>query len=107
MQSQLAFCRSTPWKLALQQSLKQPVGALDDEDRATANLYFQNAAQAAEEAWQQTSGGLQGPIVTNPTVAALEHPVPLLRMKTVRTRTSQRLRRADPVRRSSKRSFHG
>ena len=49
-------------------------GALDNEDKATAKLYVQKAAQAADEAWQQTIGGLQGPGVTNPIVAALEHP---------------------------------
>ena len=48
--------------------------ALDDEDKVTAKLYVQKAAQAAEESWQQTIGGLQGLSVTNPTVAALEHP---------------------------------
>ena len=47
--------------------------ALDDEDKVTAKLYVQKAAQAAEEAWQQTIGGLQGLSVTNPAVAALEH----------------------------------
>ena len=31
--------------------------AFDDEDRATAKLYIQKAAQAAE-AWQQTIGGM-------------------------------------------------
>ena len=45
------------------------LGALDDEDRATAKLYVQKAAQAAEVAWQQTIRGLQGPSVTHPTVS--------------------------------------
>ena len=40
---------------------------LEAFDRATAKLYFQKAAQAADEAWQQT-------VVTNPTVSELEHP---------------------------------
>ena len=82
------------------------LGVLDEEDKATAKRTFRKAAQAVEEAWQQTIGGLQGPIVTNPTVAALTPALPL-RMMTLRTWTSQRLGRADPVRRSSKRSFHG
>ena len=43
--------------------------ALDDEDKATAKFYVQKAAQAAEEAWQQTIGGLLGLSVTNPTVS--------------------------------------
>ena len=37
-------------------------------------LYVQKAAQAADEAWQQTMGGLQGPGVANPTIASLENP---------------------------------
>ena len=48
--------------------------ALDDQDRATAKSKIQKVDQAAEEARQQTIGGLQGPTVTNPTVADLEHP---------------------------------
>ena len=45
------------------------LGALDDGNQATAKLYVQKAAQTADEAWQQTIGGLQGPGVTNPTIA--------------------------------------
>ena len=37
-------------------------------------LYVQMASQAADEAWQQTVGGLQGPGVANPTITSLEHP---------------------------------
>ena len=48
--------------------------ALDDEDKATAKLYVQKAAQAADEARQQTVGGLRGSGVTSPTVSAFEHP---------------------------------
>ena len=47
--------------------------ALDDEDKASANLYIQKAAQAADEAWQQTAEGHNGPTVTNPTVSEIEH----------------------------------
>ena len=50
------------------------LNALDDEDQSTAKLYVQKAAQAADAAWQQTLGGLQGPNVTNPTIASLERP---------------------------------
>ena len=39
------------------------------------------------------------------TIASLEHPAPLLKMKTVMTWTPQRPGRADSVRRSSKCSF--
>ena len=54
--------------------IETDLGALDDEDQATAKLYVQKAAQAADEAWQQTVGGLQGPSVADPTIASLEHP---------------------------------
>ena len=48
--------------------------ALDNDEQATAKLYVQKAAQAADEAWQQTIGGKQGPVVANPSIASLEHP---------------------------------
>ena len=82
------------------------LSALVDEDQATATLYVQKAAQAADEAWQRTVGGLQGPSVAH-TIASLEHPPVPLRKETVMIRTSQRLGRADSVRPSSKHSFHG
>ena len=41
---------------------------------STTRLYVQKAAQAAEEAWQQTIGWLQGPSVTNPTTSDFGHP---------------------------------
>ena len=47
--------------------------ALDDEEKTTAKLHVQKAAQAAE-AWQHTVDGHNGPVVTNPTVSELEHP---------------------------------
>ena len=50
-----------------------PTKRLYNEDKATAKLYVQKAAQAADEAWQQTVGDLQGPRVANPIVSALEH----------------------------------
>ena len=50
------------------------LSSLDSDEQATAKLYVQKAAQAADEAWQQTIGGLHGPGVTNPTIASLEHP---------------------------------
>ena len=36
---------------------------LDDGDRATAKLHVQKAAHAADEAWQQTTDGYNGPSV--------------------------------------------
>ena len=68
MESQLVCYHSYPWRLAWPQSLKQPS---PPTSKATGKLYVQKAAQAADEAWQQTIGGLQGPSVTNPTVSAL------------------------------------
>ena len=50
------------------------LSALDSDEQATGKLYVQKAAQAADEAWQQTIGGLHGPGVANPTIASLEHP---------------------------------
>ena len=50
------------------------LSSIDSDEQATAKLYVQKAAQAADEAWQQRIGGLQGPGVTNPTIASLEHP---------------------------------
>ena len=44
------------------------LSTLDDEDKAMAKLCAQKAAQAADEAWQQTVSGLQGPGVANPTI---------------------------------------
>ena len=40
------------------------LSALDNDEQATAKLDVQKAAQAADEAWQQTVGGLPGPGVT-------------------------------------------
>ena len=50
------------------------LSTLDSDAQATAKLYVQNAAQAADEAWQQTFAGLQGLGVANPTMSDLEHP---------------------------------
>ena len=46
--------------------------ALDGDDQAAAKLYVQKPAQAADEAWQETVDGHNGP--ANPTVSELEHP---------------------------------
>ena len=46
--------------------------ALDGEERATGEFYIQKAAQTADEAWQQTVDGHNGPTVTNPTVSEIE-----------------------------------
>ena len=79
--------------------------ALGDEDKA--KLHVQKAAQAADEAWQQTIGGPQGPSATNPTVSALEHPNSASQDKDSEDMDFPGPGRADSVRRSSKRSFHG
>ena len=79
------------------------LSALDSDEQATVKLYVQKAAQAADEASQQTISELQGPGVANPTIASpLNIPAP----PPATTRTSQRPERAVSVRRSSKRSFH-
>ena len=61
-------------------------GAFDDDDTATAELYVQKAAQQYQPS---------------------NIPLPLLKMMTKRTWTSQRPGEADSVHRCSKRSFHG
>ena len=82
------------------------LSALDSDEQATAKLYVQKAAQAADEAWQQTTGGLHGSSVTHPPSHPLDTQAPPPKMKPAMTWTSQRPGRAYPVRRSSKRSFH-
>ena len=46
--------------------------ALDGSETPTAQLYLQKATQAADESWQQTVLGHNGPTVTNPTVSEIE-----------------------------------
>ena len=58
--------------LLLQHPLQTRLAA--DEDRATAKLYVQKAAQAADEACQQTIWVQHGPSVPHPTVSDLERP---------------------------------
>ena len=43
--------------------------APDCSEKPTARLCLHKAAQAADEAWQQTVQGHNGPTVTNPTVS--------------------------------------
>ena len=47
------------------------LSALDNDEQATARLYVQKAAQAADETWEPTVSELQGRGVVNPTIAAL------------------------------------
>ena len=69
---------------------------------------FGKAPQAAEEAWQQTNGGLQGPGVTNPTVSDLEHHSSASQDEDSEDMDfSTHREKADSVRRSSKRNFQG
>ena len=46
--------------------------ALDGNEKPTAQLYMQKAAQAADEAWQQIAQGHDGPTIAKPTVAEVE-----------------------------------
>ena len=50
------------------------LSALDNDEQATAWLFIQKAAQAADESWQHTVSGKQGPRVAGPTTASLGHP---------------------------------
>ena len=45
------------------------LGALDDSENRTAQLYLQ---KATDEAWQQTVQGHSGPTITNPTIPDVE-----------------------------------
>ena len=47
------------------------LSALDNDEQATARLFIQKAAQAADESWQQTVSGQQGREVAGPTIASL------------------------------------
>ena len=88
----------------IETALSTYLDALDDEDKATAKLYVQKAAQAADEARQlEDCRGL-----ASQTRQSQPSNIPTpLGMKTVRTWTSQRPVKADSVRCSSKRSFRG
>ena len=50
------------------------LSALNSDEQATAELYVQKAAQAADESWQHSFSGQQGPGVAGPTTASLGHP---------------------------------
>ena len=50
------------------------LGALDNDEQATARLFIQKASQAADESWQNTVSGQQGPGVAGLTIAPLETP---------------------------------
>ena len=69
---------------------------------------FRKAAQRADEAWQQTVDGHNGPVVTDATVSELEHSSSASEDDDSDDMDfSSTLGRADSVHRSSKRSFHG
>ena len=45
---------------------------LDDSEKPTAKLYIQKPAQAADESWQRTAQGQNGPTVMPPTISEVE-----------------------------------
>ena len=59
---------------AIETATSTCLSALDNDEQAAARLFIQKAAQAADESWQQTVLGQQGPDVAGPTVASLGHP---------------------------------
>ena len=59
---------------AIETATSTSLSALDNDEQATARLFIQKAAQAADESWQQTVSGQQGPEVANPTIASVKHP---------------------------------
>ena len=56
---------------AIETATSTYLSALDDDEQATAQLFVQKAAQAADESWQHTVSEQQGPGVAGPTVASL------------------------------------
>ena len=97
----------TPLAAVIEAVITTNLEALDGEDKATAKLHVQKAAQAADEVWQQTVDGHNGPVVTNPTVSDSNIPVRLLKTTMMTWIFLRPLERADSVHRSSTRSFHG
>ena len=81
------------------------LSALDNDEQATARLFIQKAAQAADESWQHTVSGQQGPGVAGRPLLPWDILAPPLRMKTAMTWTSQYTARAVLVGHSSERSF--
>ena len=75
--------------------------ALDNDEPATAQLFIQKAAQAADDSWQHTVSVQQGLNVAGPSNASLGH----LRMTTARKWTSQRPGRAVSVQASEARTL--
>ena len=55
-----------------QNSLFSDLGALNDSENPTSRLYLQNAAQAADEGWQQIVQGHNGSTVTRTTIPDVE-----------------------------------
>ena len=84
-QSWQAFSLSSSCDTATSTNLS----AVDNDEQATAQLFIQKAAQAADESWQHTVSGQQGLGVAPPTIASLDIPAPPLRVTTVMTWTSQ------------------
>ena len=91
---------------AIETATSTCLSALDNDEQATAKLYVQKAAQAADEAWLQTVQGQQGQGVTTRPSHPSNTQAPPPKRKTVTTWTSQRTGRAHSVCCSSQRSLH-
>ena len=105
------LCRSNPWKLALPRSWKQPPPPTS-APLMTKIEPRQSCAFRRRRRQRKKRGSKQLEICRDLASHARQcqpsnTPAPPLRMKTARTWTSQRPGKADSVRRSSKRSFHG
>ena len=83
------------------------LGALDNDEQATARLSIQKAAQAEDESWQHTFSGQQGSGVAGPTITSVGHPGSApLKMTPAMTWTFQCPARAVSVGHSSNCSSH-
>ena len=61
-------------RLVIETATSAYLSAPHNDEQATARLFIQKAAKAADESWQHTVSGQQGPRVAAPTIASLEHP---------------------------------
>ena len=80
-QQQLASCQNNQPLLVRLDTLIETAtaaffDALDDFEKPTAMLYLQKEAQAANDTWQQTIQGHNGPTIMNPKVPHVEQSGP-------------------------------
>ena len=105
------FLPKQPLRLASPQLLKQPpppasAPLMTKTERRLNCMFRRQPRQQTKRGSKQLEGCRSAASQTRQCQTS-NTPAPPLKMKTVRTRISQHPGRADSVRRSSKRSFHG